>query len=44
MPKAYCVKCRKSREMKNFKEVTSNKRKMLGGVCSKCGTKMNKFI
>jgi len=41
--KAYCVKCRQMREMKNSREVNSGKRKMLKGVCSSCGTKMNKF-
>jgi hypothetical protein len=47
--KAYCVKCRKKREMKNEKEVTIKgkgkvKRRAAQGVCPVCGTKMFKFL
>lgn len=43
--KAYCVKCKKLQSIKDCKIATSaNKRKMLKGVCSVCGTKVNKFI
>ena len=39
--KAYCVKCKAKREMKNPKEVTlKNKRKAMKGTCPKCGTGM----
>ena len=39
--KAYCVKCRAKREMKNAKAVTmKNKRPATQGVCPVCGTKM----
>ena len=42
---AYCVKCRMKREMKSEKTVKSkNGRKMIKGICSKCGTNMCKFI
>jgi hypothetical protein len=38
---AYCMKCRKKREIKNPKAVTlKNKRPATQGVCSVCGTKM----
>ncbi len=44
MVKAYCMRCKEMKEMKNEHTVTKNGRKMIKGVCSKCGTKMNKFI
>jgi len=49
MTTAYCVKCRKKREMKNEKEVTfkakgGKKRKALSGVCPVCGTKMFRIL
>ena len=38
---AYCMKCRKKREMKNPKAITmSNGRPATQGVCPVCGTKM----
>lgn len=38
---AYCVKCRRKREMSNPKNVTlKNKRPAVQGVCPVCGTKM----
>ena len=38
---AYCVKCKKTREMKNPKVVTmKNGRKAKKGICPKCGTTM----
>jgi hypothetical protein len=38
---AYCMKCRKKREMNNPKSITmKNKRPATRGVCSVCGTKM----
>jgi DNA-directed RNA polymerase subunit RPC12/RpoP len=41
MPKAYCVKCKKSIEMKNPKKVTlKNKKPAMKGECPKCGTKV----
>ena len=43
--KAYCVKCKVSREMKEPKEKkTANGRLMMQGICPHCGTKMNVFI
>lgn len=42
---AYCVKCKAKREMKDAEETKSaNGRKMMKGVCSVCGTKMNLFM
>ncbi len=39
--KAYCVKCRTKREMKNPKQVTlKNGRPAVQGVCPTCGTKL----
>jgi hypothetical protein len=42
---AYCVKCRKKRNIKNgtVKE-TSNGRKMAQGTCPECGTKVTRFL
>jgi len=38
---AYCVKCRKKREMSNPRNVIlKNKRPAVQGVCPVCGTKM----
>ncbi len=48
MAEAYCVKCKKKREMKNEKEVEmkgkGGKRRAATGVCPVCGTKMFKFL
>lgn len=45
MIKGFCMRCRKQTEMENTTEViTKNKRRMLKGVCSKCGTKMCKIL
>jgi hypothetical protein len=39
--KAYCVKCRASREIKNPKAMTmKNGKPATQGVCPVCGTKM----
>lgn len=39
--KAYCVKCKDKKEMKNPQEVTmKNKRKAMKGECPTCGTGM----
>ena len=41
----YCVKCRKSRDMKRpHKRTAVNGRHMMCGVCPSCGTKMCRFI
>jgi hypothetical protein len=41
---AYCVKCKTQREMKDAVQTqTKNGRNATKGVCSVCGTKMNKF-
>jgi len=43
--KAYCMKCKKSVEMKSGKEVTmKNGRKAMKGTCSKCGTGMFRIM
>ena len=49
MAQAYCVKCRKKREMQDAKEVTmkgkgGTKRKALKGTCPVCGTKMFRIL
>ena len=42
---AYCVKCRKKQTMMNEHTVKMKKnRYAIKGECSKCHTKMNKFI
>lgn len=44
MVTAYCVKCKKSREMKNPKQVKmKNGRPAVTGTCPVCGTKMYKI-
>ncbi|MDA4130757.1 MAG: DUF5679 domain-containing protein [Thaumarchaeota archaeon] len=41
MVTGYCVKCKKSREMKNAKQVKlKNGRPAVSGTCPVCGTKM----
>ncbi|HLD78899.1 MAG TPA: DUF5679 domain-containing protein [archaeon] len=41
MVKAYCVKCKASREMNDPKGVTlKNGKKAMKGTCPKCTTKM----
>ena len=41
MVQAYCVKCKKKREMKNPKRVTmKNKRQATKGACPVCGSGM----
>jgi len=38
---AYCMKCRKTREIKNARSITmKNGRPATQGVCPVCGTKM----
>lgn len=45
MVKAYCVKCKVSREIKNPVELmAANGRGRIAGVCPVCGTKMGTFI
>ncbi|MCD6550618.1 hypothetical protein J7K24_03710 [bacterium] len=49
MAEAYCVKCKKKKEIKNAKEITvkgkgGTERKAITGVCPDCGTKMFKFL
>jgi RNase P subunit RPR2 len=44
MVTGYCVKCKKSREIKNPKQVKlKNGRPAVSGTCSTCGTKMFKI-
>lgn len=41
----YCVKCKAKRTIVNPSPRTlKNKRKAITGTCSKCGTKMFKFV
>lgn len=41
----YCLKCKSQQQMVDEKlTITKNGRKMLGGTCAKCGTKMSKFV
>ena len=43
--KAYCMKCKKTMEMKAGKEVTmKNGRKAMKGSCTKCGTGMFRIM
>jgi RNase P subunit RPR2 len=43
--KAYCVKCRDKRTMKNAQVTTNAKgRRLAKGICPECGTKMNLFL
>lgn len=42
---AYCLKCKEQVEVDNVTEaVSKNGRKMIKGTCSKCNTKVNKFV
>lgn len=41
MAKAFCMKCKKSVDIKNPKQVElKNKRLAVAGICSRCGTKV----
>lgn len=43
--KGYCVKCKKSQEMKESQEVTmKNGRKAMKGKCPACNTGMYKIL
>lgn len=42
--KAYCVKCKSTKEMENVRKIVDGKRARLAGVCTTCGTKMSKFV
>lgn len=43
--KAYCVKCKASKEMKDAEQVTmKNKRQAVKGKCPDCGTGMYKIL
>lgn len=47
MSQAYCVKCKAKRDFKHGQGKvvrTANNRHMLSGVCSQCGTRMNRFL
>jgi hypothetical protein len=42
---AYCVKCRKKREVKGGTvKQTANGRQMAQGTCPVCGTKVTRFL
>jgi len=41
----YCVKCRKTRTIKNGTvKTTANGRQMAQGTCPVCGTKVTRFL
>jgi len=40
----YCMKCKKRVEIKEAVEEKLKNRTMIKGVCSKCGTRMSKFV
>ena len=41
----FCVKCKSKTPTKDIKQaLTKNKRKMLKGICTACGTKKCQFI
>jgi len=43
--RAYCVKCRAKREMKNPESITlKNGRPAIQGICPRCGTKMFRIV
>lgn len=43
--KIYCIVCRKQSDTENpKKKVSKNGRNIIGGTCSKCGTKKTKFL
>ena len=43
--KLYCVKCKSKQNGNNYKVLkTKNNRHMLQANCTKCGTKMNRFL
>ncbi len=43
--KAYCMKCKTQRIVKDVKYITTkNGRPAAQGVCPECGTKMYKFL
>jgi hypothetical protein len=42
---AYCVKCHDKREMKDTQQITmKNGKPALQGLCTVCGTKINKIL
>lgn len=42
--KAYCVKCRQQRDVKDAKSVTlANGRPAIQGTCTVCGTKLTRI-
>lgn len=41
---AFCVKCRTKQTMKKCRTIKKKNRYSIKGICTKCGTKMNKFI
>jgi hypothetical protein len=44
-PKAYCVKCKAKRDIKDpVMEVMKNKRKRVHGKCATCGGKIGVFV
>ncbi len=45
MAEGRCMKCKKSVEIKDGKEITmKNKMKAMKGVCPKCGTKVFRIL
>jgi signal recognition particle subunit SEC65 len=40
----FCLKCRRTREIKNPRHVILNKRHAVQGICPKCGGKISRLI
>ena len=41
---AYCVKCKEKREFEGTVKVSDSGRRMAQGICSVCGTKLNRIL
>ena len=41
---AYCVKCKEKRNFEGTVKVSDSGRRMAQGICSVCGTKLNRIL
>ena len=41
---AYCVKCKEKRDFEGTVKVSDSGRRMAQGICSVCGTKLNRIL
>jgi hypothetical protein len=41
---AYCVKCKEKRDFTGEVKVSASGRRMAQGICSVCGTKLNRIL